>query len=288
MILPTAEAGGAKVWDAIDELVVVPDGVLWYLPFELLPSSDTDPSLLVETKKLRYTPLIAMAWPANPVAAPLDSKTGIVAQRVLPEDTVEQAKAAAKMVADTRGGVAVWDMTLPGPSSMVASLTDQLLVWSNLPDAMAAGHGWSPMLLDRRQPGSTMAEWLQLPWGGPRQVAFPGFHTPAESAIGGRASGNELFLASCALMADGARTAILSRWTVGGQSTRDLMRETLQELPHATATDAWRRAVQLLRVKKVDPAMEPRITGSGDLVSADHPLLWSGYLLIDAGDPPRK
>lgn len=285
-LFPADDVAGAKVWESVEEVVIVPDGVLWYLPFELLPTSETNPAMLVETKKIRYTPLISLAWPAHR-PRPLDIKTGIVAQRVQPEDTVEQARAAAKLLADSRGGVAIWESQLPGPSALISSLSDQLIVWSNLPDSLAAGHGWSPMLLDRRKPGSTMIEWLALPWGGPRQIALPGFHTPAEAGIGSRADGSDLFLAACALMADGCRTAIISRWTVGGQSTRDLIRETMQELPHTTADRAWHRAVQLLRVRKVDPATEPRINGEGELISADHPLLWSGYLLIDVGDPPR-
>ena len=132
-----------------------------------------------------------------------------------------------------------------------------------------------------------MASWLELPWGGPREIALPGFHTPAESALGRQSDGSELFLAACALMADGTRTAILSRWTVGGQSTRELIREAMQEMPHSKASQAWQRAVQLFRVKKVDPRQEPRLAESAELADGGHPLLWSGYLLIDTGEAPR-
>ena len=132
------------------------------------------------------------------------------------------------------------------------------------------------------------SSWLTLPWGGPREIALPGFHTPAESALGRKGDGSELFLAACALMADGTRTAILSRWTVGGQSTRDLMRDAMMEMEHKSAAEAWQRAVQLLRVKKVDPRTEPRLAEAPELAPGNHPLLWSGYLLIDAGDPVDK
>ena len=42
--------------------------------------------------------------------------------------------------------------------------------------------------------------------------------------------GNEVFLSVCGLMANGARTMLLSRWRTGGQTSFDLVREFIQEL----------------------------------------------------------
>ena len=77
-----------------------------------------------------------------------------------------------------------------------------------------------------------------MPWGGPEQILLPGFHTAAESSLRRTGSGNELFLATCGLMANGARTVLLSTWRTGGQSSFDLVREFAQELPHTSAADA--------------------------------------------------
>ena len=74
---------------------------------------------------------------------------------------------------------------------------------------------------------------------------MPGFHTPAEYGLKKGGTGDEVFLTVCGLMASGSRTVLLSRWRVGGQSTVDLMREFVQELPHESAAAAWRRSVQL-------------------------------------------
>ena len=89
-------------------------------------------------------------------------------------------------------------------------------------------------------------------------------------------------------MASGCRTILLSRWRVGGQSTTDLLREFIQELPHQSAASAWRRSVQLASDRLLDPSLEGRLkpSAAADGLKADHPFFWSGYLLIDTGVTP--
>ena len=43
-------------------------------------------------------------------------------------------------------------------------------------------------------------------------------------------------------MSTGARTIVLSRWRPGGQTSVDIIREFVQELPHTTPADAWQRS----------------------------------------------
>jgi hypothetical protein len=82
---------------------------------------------------------------------------------------------------------------------------------------------------------------------------------------------------------------LLTRWRAGGQSSVDLVREFLQELPHTTPSDAWQRAVLLLGQNRINPAAEPRIKSSGsEDLKGEHPFLWAGYLLVDCGDPVEK
>jgi hypothetical protein len=89
-------------------------------------------------------------------------------------------------------------------------------------------------------------------------------------------------------MSAGADTLLLSRWRVGGQSTLDLLREFLQELPHTAADDAWQRSVQLVQETPIDPTAELRVKAGKDPVelTAKHPFFWAGYLLVDAGWRP--
>jgi CHAT domain-containing protein len=101
-------------------------------------------------------------------------------------------------------------------------------------------------------------------------------------------TGDEVFLTVCGLMASGSRTILLSRWRVGGQSTVDLMREFVQELPHESAAAAWQRSVRLASGRLLDPTLEGRLKAAGGVqgLSADHPFFWSGYLLVDTGLVP--
>ena len=63
------------------------------------------------------------------------------------------------------------------------------------------------------------------------------------------------------MMSTGARTVLISRWRPGGQSSYDLIREFVQELPEMTAADAWQRSIELVSRMPLDPTMEPRVKG---------------------------
>jgi hypothetical protein len=160
------------------------------------------------------------------------------------------------------------------------------------PDHMP--YGRAPLPLDRNKPGGTLADWIALPWGGPEEILLPGFHTAAEESLkraSRAAPGNEVFLTVCGLMADGARTILLSRWRTGGQTSLDLTRELAQELPHTSAADAWQRAVQLVAGSRLNVEVEPRVKRAtvDEPPRANHPFFWAGYLLVDGGveSPPE-
>jgi hypothetical protein len=91
-------------------------------------------------------------------------------------------------------------------------------------------------------------------------------------------------------MSCGARTVLLSRWRTGGQTSYDLVREFVQELPHAAPSDAWQRSVFLTVDSRINYDGEPRIkrpTDDADL-RASHPFFWAGYLLIDSSGDLAK
>ncbi len=122
---------------------------------------------------------------------------------------------------------------------------------------------------------------------------LPGFHTSAETALRGVPSGtvgNEMFLSVCGLMSTGTRTLLISRWRTGGQSSYELIRQFIQELPYAGAADAWQRSVQVTMETPLDFNREPRIkkSTSGEGMTAGHPFFWSGYMLVDTGWAPPK
>jgi CHAT domain-containing protein len=276
-------------WAKYKELVIVPDSVLWYLPFEALPvkvGEATRP--LISQVAIRYAPTLSLAMPDKRGLRPVP-RTAIVSGKLLPRETDQAAAQERDQVAEAVPGAVILSEQPPATSSIFGATFDRLVVLADMEDPDRLPFGWSPLKLDAGKPGSTLSDWGLLPWAGVEQVVLPGFHTPAEYGLKKGGTGDEIFLSVCGLMASGSRTVLLSRWRVGGQSTANLMREFVQELPHEPAAAAWRRSVQLCSENLLDPAAEGRLKGSGtDGLKADHPFFWSGYLLVDTGLTPPK
>ena len=122
-------------------------------------------------------------------------------------------------------------------------------------------------------------------------VILPGFHTAAEDAmkrVGRNLPGNDLFLSVCGLMANGARTVLLSRWRSGGQTSFDLVREFAQELSDTTPADAWQRAVMLTVDSRLNLEAEPRIKRAASRGNAQgEPIRFSGPASCSSIAAPR-
>jgi tetratricopeptide (TPR) repeat protein len=277
----------AEDWAKYDELIVVPDGILWYLPFEMLEVATPEESKsLFSLLQVRYAPTLALAAadrrPARRVA-----KTAMIAGQLMPREDPALTELSAEQLGSLEGA-AVFRQSLPGPSGVFGAMCDRALVMADLEDADRLPYGWAPFRLDAGKPGSTLADWVLLPFDAPQHVILPGFHTPAEHGLRKPGNGDEVFLTVMGLMASGCRTVLLSRWRVGGQNTVELMREFVRELPHSSAAAAWRRSVQLAADRVLDPAAEPRLKLSvaADGLTGDHPFFWAGYLLVDGGAEP--
>ena len=119
------------------------------------------------------------------------------------------------------------------------------------------------------------------------QLCDPGYHTAAEDAFKRRrkADGSEVFLTVCGMMSTGTRTILLSRWRTGGQTSYDLVREFVQELPFTSASDAWQRSVQLTMHNEIDPSVEPRVRWKQgqEFFSGHSAFFWAGPMLVDTG-----
>lgn len=278
----------ADVWDRLEELVLVPDGILWYVPFEALPTtSDAEGAPLLSKIRLRYVPTVSLALPDRRRLA-REARTAVVGGRLSVKGEDAVAVEAVEQLSAALPGSVKLPMKLPAPSSIFAATIDRLIALNDITDQGTNAYAWSPIELDRGKPGSSLASWLDLPWGGPQQVILPGFHTAAENSLKKAGTGDDLFLAACGLMADGARTTLISRWNVGGRSSYELVREFAQELPHSAASASWQRSVQLLRAADLDAAAEPRLKEAvhGKDVKGEHPFFWAGFVLIDTGVVP--
>jgi tetratricopeptide (TPR) repeat protein/CHAT domain-containing protein len=276
----------------LDELVIVPDGVLWYLPFEILqlPASGGETQSLIARCRIRYVPTFSLA-PSDPRPRQPLMRTAVVAGRLYPGDDPAVARNAMAELAQQLPHVVEVPPLLPASSPTLVSLLDRLVVYEDLRPSDAGPYHWSPIPLDRNKAVGALANWIALPWGAPQECILPGFSTPASNALkdlAPAAAGSDVFLSVCALMSCGTRTILLSRWRVGGKSSYDSVREFVQELPHGTASAAWRRAVFAGAATPLSPALEPRIRSSNESATftAAHPFFWSGYLLVDTGARP--
>ena len=282
-------------WEELEELVIVPDGILWYLPFEILQvpgkqlgeESDTT---LIDRVRVRYAPTTSLAL-GDLRGRPADMNTTVVGGQLFPRESSDFARQMLTTLKEELGDLNVISKTKPAPSGYIGSTLDRLIVWNDINNGKKEGpYGWAPAQYDRGKRQSSLAAWIEYPWGSPDQIILPGFHTAAEASLGKDASGHEVFLAACALMASGTRTALLSRWRVGGSTPATLVREFASELGAETASLAWQKAVNVVREESLDPTLEPRIKRGreDDKITAGHPFFWSGYLLLDTGAVPNR
>ncbi len=279
---------------SLDELIVVPDGVIWYVPFGALPVKTEDQILpMISTARVRIVPTLGLAV-GNLGQGRRVQHSALVGSEILPGESDE----AKQPSLDLLKAALIRPMELPSPPPVaiptVGSLLETLVVLDEQEIDPAQPLAWSPLPAGKSARHGSLSDWLRLPQFGPQWMILPAVRTIAEQ--GGRASkrrsatappGSELFLASCGLMSTGAQTILLSRWRVGGDTTVELVREFVQELPHTSPTDAWQRSVQLAMELPIDSVIEPRVKkGNNDPpLTASHPIFWSGYLLIDSGFP---
>jgi CHAT domain-containing protein len=277
-----------------DELMIVPDGPLWYLPFEALQVTVADqPQSLLSRFRIRYAPTLSLCT-SQRSGGQATGATAVVVGKLYPRDDAAVARAAFEQLSAVVPGAAALRLPLPASSSIYSTLFQRLIVLDDLAGADRDPYGWAPVPLDRSKAGGLLIDWLSLPWGGPEVVVLPGFHTAAEDALKpvGRhlPTGNEMFLSICGLMANGARTVLLSRWRCGGQTSFDLVREFTQELPNTSPADAWQRAVLLAVDSRLNVEAEPRIKRgpSDDPPKANNPFFWAGFMLVDCGTAAEK
>jgi CHAT domain-containing protein len=281
---------GSKVdlGSGIDELVIVPDGLYWYVPFEALQvGAAGDRQSLIAKMRIRYAPTLGLTMPMGPAQPQLDQYV-VVAGKLFPS---EDERLAADALHKLRGHLTrTYAVTRDSRfrADVAATFLDGIVVLDEIEPPRDGPYTLAPLQVDEGRPGASLGEWMRLPWGGPHVVVLPGFRTPAEDSLkrlpASALGGEEMFLTTMGLLATGTRTILISRWRTAGRTANNLIIEFLQELPHAPADDAWQRSVQIAEETQIQPELEPRIEAT-DAVNAKsaHPFLWSGYLLVDPG-----
>ncbi len=294
-----------------DELIIVPDSFLWYVPFDALQVQvDGQLRPLISRFRIRYVPTAGLAMATMDLGR-RHGNTAILVGKFHPKLDDEAVESTVKDLSKSLPGCVTLKMPLPASAPIYANFIDRLVVLDELSSAaLTDPYGWSPLPTDRTKVSGPLSEWFLLPRRGPDEVILPGYHSACESPLKkidtsrrtahGLAAdmlgpGNEIFLSLCGMMSTGTRTILISRWRSGGQSSLDLVREFTQELPHATPADAWQRAVEVVSNAPLMSESEPRIKKSaGEHADSDpaqratHPFFWAGYLLADSGSPAAQ
>jgi hypothetical protein len=284
----------ADLSKSFDELVIVPDGMLWFLPFEALQVTVGGQSQsLISRFRIRYAPTMSLSTAMQARRLKPTGNTAVILGKLYPRDDESVSKAAFDRLAAALPGTVALKSPPPGPNAAYKVFFDRLIVLDDLSINDQDPYGWTPAPIERGKAGGTLGDWMALPWGGPEEIVLPGFHTAAEDGMKKSARGmpgDEVFLSVCGLMSCGARTILLSRWRTGGQSSFDLVREFAQELPHTSPADAWQRAVMLETAAQLNAEAEPRIkrAATDETPLANHPFFWAGYMLIDSSQVAQK
>ncbi|MFK8111018.1 MAG: hypothetical protein AB8B91_02385 [Rubripirellula sp.] len=271
--------------DAFDELIIVPDGPLWYLPFEVLPIREPSDPLMGDKITVRYaaTPGLAI----KPVALPPHSRAVGLASSLFfaPRDPDLNAATVQSILDVVTDPVRIPEVT-DVPSGLLGSKIGHLVVAAPRTPTPKTPFMMNVSSHDQGSPFGTLNGWMRFPATVPGSVILPGFRTAVD--VGQMGSGNEVFLTLCALHSAGVRSVLMSRWAVGGESTAIVLRELLQELPFTGMNASWTRAKMLLRRSELDPTAEPLLTQADqekEDLTGDEPLFWAGYLISSPPHP---
>ena len=285
MLFPDSSTVSA---DRFKELVVVPDGPLWYLPFELLSLDETGSELVGDRMTVRYaaTPGLALKPVANP---PTNRAIGFASSLFFAPRDPEINQAIADSIVDVLSDPVRIPESTDAPSALLGSKVGHLVVAA--PNNLTAAKPFATVISshDKKSPAGSLDAWMRFPAKVPGSVVLAGFRSSVD--VGQMGTGDELFTTLCALNVAGVRSVMISRWAVGGESTAIVLRELLQELPFAGIDQSWKRARLMLGRSELDPTAEPLLTQSDhdtENLTGSEPLFWSGYMVSSLPKPETK
>lgn len=276
--------GGAPA-DAIaaERFTIVPDGFLWYTPWNALVVGDgtQEPKTLLERGGVVVAPTVGLALRAPRELRPIEN-TFIASQSALPIEVRDPVVVRATSPVELNARSPVSPAVMKALAGAVVLSIDQRLA---IEDPLSAS------LLAARGGSSTLYDWNRLPQTAPTLALIGGLHTGAEdmpTALrsrkrGDRRAGDEVFHAVCALKAPGVNAAVVTLWPTEGLRERDLLAEMLVGVRSLPPREAWSRSLEIGRTRKLNPQREPRVEApeeGADPPGATHALWWAGFLLI--------
>jgi len=284
-----AEVLFAKVlpdqWSQLKELVIVPDGALWYLPFEaLLVGSTENEELLSEKVGVRYCPTASLAFGGQRPVQEL-SNLLVLTGNLSPKTEAELATTEYEEIFDAIPEAQEWK-SVDLSSNLLGTQIDRLLAWTYIRSSKNAPLATSPLSTEKQKfDNGSLNAWMKLPWGAPQHMVLPGYQSPGIT-LKGRGAGSDLFLTTTGLMAAGSRTILISRWNTAGKTSFGLTGNYTAKIKSDGNLAALAQARQLVRESDLDLENEPRLRANGvDVaIKAEHPFFWASPMLLGIPD----
>ena len=280
-------------WNGVKRVVIVPDGLTWYLPWEVLPvnADGAERKLLAQQAEIRYSPTLGLAF-TKELPFHRVGRSAIFAGELYSKAPEGQTKVAAEKLLADFPGLAIFENEVKVPSGLLGTVADRFVVWSQIDRPTRGGavgtYAAAPVQLDGKSAGN-LASWLQLPFRGVQQIVMPGFVSDGGGGKS-RTGGNDMFLMTTSMLGSGVRTIAINRWSTGGQAALDLSSEFLRQNKDENAVTAWHKTIQQAKNVVVDLEQEPKFKTTKTIkpITAEHPLFWSGTIVVAAPQAKPK
>ncbi len=274
-----------------DRWVISPDGFLWEIPFEVIPTDsarDYMPSVLEH--RIVYVPTLGTI--PSLIGAPAGARTKRFA--IQSSDFWSESAATSKSLMDRTatlyGGANTLDRAASTnfPSPVYSKIATGELI-SLVPSRWVEPNQLMLVPSESNLAG-TIAAWNPLPWGTPSKVWLLGHEHPTAPARNVVEPGDEWLRWTISLGTQGTDHIWISRWKVGGESTYALLSVLQESLEGVSFTEGWQRAVATLWAEELSAGSEPLLQSRSrtplsatEVVPGSHPAFWGGYMSI--GDP---
>lgn len=266
------------------ELIIIPDGLFWYLPWEsFFVDLDAQGTTFGDAMSIRYCPTLSLAF-AKPRAIDRSGQTGLVAGAMYAKtDNTVTTSYVDQFVKDVPNSMAVPAKVI-FPSNHSVFQLDQL-VTLQAESVRNKPYDIKPLAVDTARFGTTLFDWMLLPQWAPHTMVLPGLNS-----IGGgssKADGSDMFLTTTALLASGSRAVLVPRWNSGGQMQIELAGRFAKHSRGMSLGDALKTSIGEVKLLDVDYGKEPRIDVENDAapITGASPFFWANQILVALPEP---
>lgn len=312
-----------SVWAKLqrsERWIVSPDGFAWDIPLEMMPLAFTTNSVptispgnstelfktiedpVLQSHRVCYTPTLAHIprlfsnRPHGMTSRVIDANPSFFGTSTVSKTHLSQLQQLKRPSDVVDAGNT---STLP-PPLFIKLAADHYI-------SLREQHWSAPNsfpLVRQSDRNSLLADWTPLPWGVPKNMWLLGHERdrlPSENII---EPGDEWLRWTSSLISQGTESILVSRWSVGGESTLQFLDNSLTNLEDSTLSESIQRTIvsmwseefltsgEPLVIKHL--AVQPRSSSSATpaelppdapkQVSGMFPGLWASYMLL--GDTP--